>query len=88
MNGVDMGNILHSNVACANIIRHISNQMRRQMIQNIVEKKKKFAISIDESTAVSKASTLIVYISFYPDNCLEKVNVFLKLIELTVSYSI
>ncbi|XP_050507956.1 E3 SUMO-protein ligase KIAA1586-like [Diabrotica virgifera virgifera] len=84
LNGLDMGRILHSRNACANIITHISSEMKKQVVQEIVEGTDKFALIIDESTTLSKKSTLILYLRV----CLKKlnmespVNLFLDLMEL------
>ncbi|XP_050508544.1 E3 SUMO-protein ligase KIAA1586-like [Diabrotica virgifera virgifera] len=84
LNGLDMGRILHSRNACANIITHISSEMEKQNVQEIVEGTDRFALIIDESTTLSKKSTLILYLRV----CLKKLNkespvhLFLDLVEL------
>lgn len=84
LNGLNMGRILHSNKACANIINHISAEMRKHIVQEIIKSTDKFAIMIDESTTLSKKSTLILYIRVcLKDLGMESpVNLFLDLIEL------
>ena len=41
-NGLDVEQILHSNVYCASIEMHIGSEMRKQVMQNIVKGKRKF----------------------------------------------
>jgi hypothetical protein len=82
LNRLNMGRILLSNVACSNTANHISDEMGQKVCRAIVENRHKFAILIDESTTVSKLSTLIIYIrtSF---NGSEPVTLFLDLVELS-----
>lgn len=84
LNDVNMGRILHTNVSCANIATHIGSQMRKQVALKILNGKRKFAILIDESTTISKLSTLIIYIrtSFAES---EPVTIFLDLVELSIT---
>lgn len=82
LNGLDMGRILHSNVACGEIARHICGEMKEKVCAGIVSRKAKFAILIDESTTISKLSTLIVYIRTSFDES-GPVTIFLDLVELT-----
>ena len=82
LNGLNMGRILHSNVSCANIARHIGYELRKQVTQKMADSKRKFAILIDESTTVSKRSTLIVYIRTSLGYT-EPVTLFLDLLELS-----
>lgn len=70
LNGLNMGRILHSKNACVNIINHISAEMKKHILQQIITGDDKFAIIIDESTTLSKKSTLILYIRV----CLRKIN--------------
>jgi len=81
LNGTKMGRILHSNVACGNISRHIGNAMRKTIADVIVDKSAKFAILIDESTTLSKLSTMIVYIRTTFDDS-GPVTLFFDLVEL------
>lgn len=82
LNGVDMGKILHSNVACTNILMHISEQMQRTLLKKIIDSKPKFGIILDESTSLSNNSCLIVYIRVQLINMTHPENLFLRLIEL------
>ena len=84
LNGVEMGRILHSTNACINIVNHVSDEMRKNMVKEIVQSKSKISLMIDESTTLSQKSTLIVYVRC----CIEAmgmnspINLFLDLVEL------
>lgn len=84
LNGCDMGRILHSNIACGNIARHICEQMRKTVCNAIVTNNYKFSILIDESTTISKLATMIVYIRTSFDG-VRPVTIFLDLVELDSS---
>jgi len=81
LNGIDMGRILHSNVACRDIAVHICTEMRKSVCSAIVERKSKFAVMIDESTTISKLTTLIIYIRTTFDET-GPITMFLDLVEL------
>ncbi|XP_066475289.1 E3 SUMO-protein ligase KIAA1586-like [Tiliqua scincoides] len=84
LNGVEMGRILHSTNACINIVNHISEEMRKTVVKKIVQSNNKISLIIDESTTISKITTLIVYVQC----CIEGVgmnapiNLFLDIVEL------
>ena len=81
LNGLDMGRILHSNVSCGDIARHICAEMRKTVCAAILSRNAKFAILMDESTTVSKLSTLIIYIRTSFDET-GPITMFLDLVEL------
>lgn len=54
LNGVNMGRVLQTNKSCANVVDHIANEMRIKISKDIIEKKRKLYIIIDESTTLSK----------------------------------
>ncbi|XP_040069819.1 E3 SUMO-protein ligase KIAA1586-like [Ixodes scapularis] len=81
-NGVDLGRILHTNVSCASIVDHIGNEMQKSMCRALIEDGAKFSVLIDESTTVSKHSTLIVYLRSDFGH-LQPITVFLDLVEVT-----
>lgn len=83
LNGLDMGYILHSANACINIVSHIANEMRKTLIDNIVNSKNKISLLIDESTTVSNRSTLIVIVRVVLPELSAPVSLFLDLIELS-----
>lgn len=61
-NGVNMGKTLHSRWSSVNIINHISTEMKRKLCEVIINNKCKISLMMDESTTISKKSTLIIYI--------------------------
>lgn len=65
INGVNLGKILHSRYSTTNIINHISNKMRKQLIARIISLNSKLSILIDESTSLSNKTTLVVYLKTY-----------------------
>lgn len=81
-NGLDMGRILHSNVACANIVHHISSEMKKGLVNQLLENNAKFSLTIDESTSLSNKSCLVVYIRTRLEGMKDPHNIFLTLIEL------
>lgn len=84
LNGVNMGRILHSTNACINIVNHITQEMRKNLVNEVIRSKTKIALIIDESTTLSQKSTLIVYIRFLLANSAmdSHVNLFLDLVQL------
>jgi len=59
-NGCDIGRILHSKTVCADIIDHVSQEMRKKLIANIVLLERPFSVLIDESTSLGKKSCRVV----------------------------
>ncbi|XP_060867447.1 E3 SUMO-protein ligase KIAA1586-like [Metopolophium dirhodum] len=70
LNGVNMGRVLQTNKSCANIVDHISNEMRLKICNDIIENNRKLCIVVDESTTLSKKTMLVI--------CLRCANDFLK----------
>ncbi|XP_050065588.1 E3 SUMO-protein ligase KIAA1586-like [Aphis gossypii] len=58
-NGLDMGRILHSDHACADISSHIATEMRAKITQFLIQNNSKISILIDEATSVSKKTCLV-----------------------------
>lgn len=81
LNGVDCGNVLYSNHSCGNIIHHVSDQMRSELVQHIVSSHAKLSILVDESTSVSNIQSMVVYLRTQFDG--EICTYFLGLLELT-----
>ena len=81
INGVNCGNILFSNNTCSDIIHHVSNQMRAELIQHIVSSHSKYEILVDESISVANVQSMVVYLRtiFEGEICIY----FLRLLELT-----
>lgn len=82
LNGLDMGRILHSNVACSNIQKHISEEMKRKLFEQIVVCAPKLSLMLDESTSLSKKSCLIIYIRAQLPDMDKPTNIFTELVEL------
>ena len=83
LNGLNMGRILHSNVSCANIVKHIADEMRCKLIADIVEKQCPISVLIDKSTTLSQKTTLIIYVrTVFSENIRSPVTFFLDLVEL------
>lgn len=56
LNGVSMDRVLHSNNTCAEIIDHVSTEMK--IVDDIVKNRRKLCVLIDESTTISCKSVL------------------------------
>lgn len=84
LNGINMGRILHSDKACAKIALHISKEMKKTFVDEIIKNDTKLGLIIDESTSLSNKSSLIVYVrcSLPKTGMSGSTNVFLDLIEL------
>jgi len=83
LNGINMGNILHSDKTCADIALHIASEIKKIICQNIILTKTKISILIDESTTLSKLTTLVVVVrAFIEDFPGEPYTFNLDLIEL------
>jgi len=82
LNGINMGNILHSDKTYADIALHIASEMKKIICQNIILTKTKISILIDESTTLSKLTTLVVVCAFIEDFPGEPYTFNLDLIEL------
>lgn len=80
---MNMGNVLHSDKTCADTALHIVSEMKKMICQNIILTKTKISILIDESTTLSKLSTLVVVVrAFIEDFPGEPYTFNLDLIEL------
>ena len=62
LNGIDVGRVLHSPTTCVHIVDHISREMRKAVVQTILDSNVPFSFLIDESTTISGKSCLVVYI--------------------------
>ncbi|KAL1249596.1 hypothetical protein QQF64_020601 [Cirrhinus molitorella] len=82
LNGLDMGRILHSNVACANIQSHISLEMKKKIFEKIVACAPKIGLMLDEATSLSRKSALIIYVRFQLPDMESPENIFVELVEL------
>lgn len=73
LNGIKAGRMLHSNVVAADIVSHIADEMRRKLVNAIIEEKLPFSVLIDESTSLSQKSCMIVYLRGCVSHCFEPV---------------
>lgn len=83
LNGLDMGRILHSNVACSNIQQHISSEMKKKMFAKITALSPKVGLLLDETTTLNKKNVLIVYLRMQLAEMKSPANIFVDLIELS-----
>lgn len=83
LNGLSLGRVLHSNVTCSDIIDHIVCNMQKAIITEMLQLKQAFAVLIDESTSLSRASCLIIYIRTTFDEVVGPVTFFLDIVELS-----
>ena len=60
--GADMGLCLHSRMSATDIISVISNEMKKSLCKNIIDRSQKVSIMVDESTSVSNKSVLALYV--------------------------
>ena len=81
LNGLDMGRILHSNVACVNIQKHISEEMKKKLFEKMVQCPPKLSLMLDESTSLSKKNCLIIYLRTQLPDIDKPANIFTELIE-------
>ena len=82
MNGLNMGRILHSNVACSRIQQHIATDMKKKLMEKIVTCAPKIGLMLDEATGLNRKSALIVYLRVQLPEMESPENIFFELIEL------
>lgn len=85
LNGLNMGRILQSNVACGNIARDIGAEMRKKLLAAALFNGQKLAVLVDESTTISRICTLIIYVRMAIDNRHEPITFFLDLVALQLT---
>ena len=61
-NGVHLGTCQHSRFAATGMIECVSAEMRRKLCHEIVERKLKISVMLDESTTVSRKSCMVVFL--------------------------
>ena len=81
-NGISVGRVLHSNVVCSDIIDHISTEMKHVLVKKMVALKMLMSVLVDESTALSRSSCLIVYVRATFDHDVGPVTFFLDILSL------
>lgn len=62
INGAGCGSSLHSRYSATQIVAHVATEMRKTLVRHIVESNAKFSVIIDESTTISRKSTLCIYV--------------------------
>ena len=82
INGAKVGPVHRSDKSCAQIIEHISHEMRNKFVSNIKKTQSKISITIDESTVHGRAY-MILYVRCDVTGKGAVDNVFLDLKELT-----
>lgn len=82
MNGSTIAHGLRSRLSATEIIDHIGIQMKSKICQQILKIQGNLSIIIDESTTLSKMSSLIIYLKCETDKMKDPHFVFLDLIEL------
>lgn len=81
-NSCDLGRVLHSKTVCVDIIDHVSSQMKKSLLNKIIETRSKITVMADESTTVGHKSTLIVFLKASVDGVMDPVSFPLDLVEL------
>jgi hypothetical protein len=59
LNGLDMSRVLHSKFSCTNIIDHIAKEMRKKIVQHLLDKKK-ISVLVEKSTTISNKPILVL----------------------------
>lgn len=85
LNGLNLGRVLHSNVTCSDIIDHIASNMRKALIDKILQQKALISVLIDESTSLGRSTCLIVYLRVTFDEVVGPVTFFLEIVELSAT---
>lgn len=69
-NGCDIGTTLHSRFSATEIVRLISSEMKQQLCQVVQANGCKVSIMLDESTTISRKSTVMIYlrVNLFPIN--------------------
>jgi len=83
LNGVEIGRVLQSYHSCADISMHIAHMMRQKLVTEIVSKKLKLGVMIDESTSVGKNSAFVICIRVQLEESEDATSVLLDLVELS-----
>jgi len=82
MNGIKLGNMLHSNVAAADIAEHTAGDMRKKFVNAVLDAKLPLSTLIDDSACLGYKSCLIVYLQCSVDGSCEPLPVLLDLLAL------
>ncbi|XP_007502354.1 E3 SUMO-protein ligase KIAA1586 homolog isoform X2 [Monodelphis domestica] len=80
--GEDIGSCLHTRYSATRIAEHIAKEMKMRIFRDIIEKNAKICVVIDETSAVSKKSTLVIYLQCTVQSAPSPVMLFVALKEL------
>ncbi|XP_020859590.1 E3 SUMO-protein ligase KIAA1586-like isoform X2 [Phascolarctos cinereus] len=61
-NGIDIGNCLRTRYSATRIAEHIAKEIKMTKFKSITEENAKICVIIDEVSAISKKSTLVIYL--------------------------
>jgi hypothetical protein len=62
---MNMETALHSDKLCADIVKHVADETKKKIAENIVTNKKQISVLIDESTSLSQKATLVVVLKTF-----------------------
>ncbi|CAM2096660.1 unnamed protein product [Caretta caretta] len=82
INGIEMGRLLHSRTVCVDIINHIATEMKKRIVNKIINNKAKITVLVNESTTLTGNSTLIIFLKAGIDGIMRPLTFPLDLIEL------
>ncbi|XP_074076168.1 E3 SUMO-protein ligase KIAA1586 homolog [Macrotis lagotis] len=81
-NGIDIGNCLRTRYSATRIAEHIAKEIKLKIFKNIIEENAKICIIIDEVSAISKKSTLVIYLQCTVQSAPSPIMLFVALKEL------
>ena len=61
-NSINMERVLHSKTVAADVIKHVSSQMKKKLLIKIIDSRSKIIVLEDKSTRVWDKSTLIEFL--------------------------
>lgn len=61
-NGLKMGKMLFSHNSCHNLIEFIATEMRKRLLEFVIQSNEPFSLMMDESTTMANETALIVYL--------------------------
>ncbi|XP_027731541.1 E3 SUMO-protein ligase KIAA1586-like [Vombatus ursinus] len=83
--GVDIGSCLHTRYSATRIAEHIAKEIKMKVFKNIIEENAKICIIVDETSAISKKSTLVIYLQCAVQSAPSPVMLFVALKELVLT---
>jgi hypothetical protein len=70
-------------VVCTDIISHIADEMRHELLSKILSNKSRISVFIDESTSLGRLSCLVVFVRATFDVIYGPITFFLNIVELS-----